>query len=57
MKTKKFNKKLVLNKKTIVNLKNGQMKKVQGGKTYPPCGSPCTEFCDTWIFTICDPCL
>ena len=57
MKTKKFNKTLVLNKKTIANLKNGEMKKVQGGKTCPPCtGSPFTEFCDTWVVTICDNC-
>jgi hypothetical protein len=31
MKTKKFNKKLTLNKKTISNLENGQMKDAYGG--------------------------
>jgi hypothetical protein len=32
MKQKKFNKKLILNKKTIANLNNGEMKDVNGGK-------------------------
>jgi natural product precursor len=31
MKSKKFEKKLTLNKKTIANLKNEEMKKLQGG--------------------------
>jgi len=31
MKPKNFSKKLTLNKKTIVNLKNGEMNAVQGG--------------------------
>jgi len=31
MKTKSFSKKLMLNKKTIVNLENGEMNDVQGG--------------------------
>lgn len=57
MRTKKCNKKLVLNKETIVNLKNGEKEKVQGGKTCSPCtGIPLTEFCETWVFTICDNC-
>jgi hypothetical protein len=54
MKNKKFNKKLLLNKKTIANLKNGEMKKAQGGNTGPTCPAcPFTDFCHTWIFTIC----
>jgi natural product precursor len=56
MKTTKFSKKLVLNKKTVANLENGEMKKVQGGKTVVSCPCPDTEFCPTWIFTICSPC-
>jgi hypothetical protein len=56
MKTKKFSKKLVLNKKTVANLENGEMKKVQGGKTVVSCPCPRTEFCPTWIFAICSPC-
>ncbi|MCX6579019.1 MAG: class I lanthipeptide [Candidatus Aminicenantes bacterium] len=31
MKTKKFDKKLALNKKTIADLSNGEMGKIQGG--------------------------
>jgi hypothetical protein len=56
MKTKKFSNKLVLNKKTVANLKNGEMKEVQGGKSVPSCPCPYTDFCPTWIFTICPPC-
>ena len=35
MKTKKFSKKLTLNKKTIANLKDKEMKEVNGGATNP----------------------
>lgn len=35
MKSKTFNKKLFLNKTTIANLKNKQMKDVPGGKPMP----------------------
>ena len=50
MKTKHFEKKLSLNKKTIVNLKNDELKKVHGGIwesmkitacTCFSCGIPC----------------
>jgi hypothetical protein len=34
MKTKKFHKKMVLNKKTIVHLGNGELKVVDGGNEY-----------------------
>ena len=33
MKTKQFNKKLSLNKKTVANLNNGDMNAVQGGQS------------------------
>ena len=46
MKTKKFNKKLSLNKKTIASLGNGNMTDVKGG--VPPSHQPgCTTFCPT----------
>jgi len=35
MKSKNFKKKFVLNKKTIVNLTNNQMKGVAGGEIWP----------------------
>jgi hypothetical protein len=34
MKTKQFDKKMGLNKKTIVNLDNGEQRAVDGGKLY-----------------------
>lgn len=59
MKMQKFKKKLALSKKTIVNLVNGEMQVVQGGKTVlPTCpGCPRTETptCPTQIITICYP--
>jgi natural product precursor len=56
MKTKKFNKKLALNKQTISNINNDEMNVLRGGdsidtlcpvKTCPP-----TRTCQTWC-TIC----
>ncbi|NIM16489.1 MAG: hypothetical protein GTO45_31135 [Candidatus Aminicenantes bacterium] len=59
MKTKTFKKKLVLNKKTIADLNNGQLGKIKGGKTGPTqlisvcvCQVPtenqtCPDTCDT----------
>jgi hypothetical protein len=47
MKAKKFDKKLVLNKKTISDLSNPEMVKVKGGIPRPSsncftnCGTPC----------------
>ncbi len=43
MKTKSFSKKLVLNKKTIVNLDYKQLSKVHGGGTLAgeSCDNPC----------------
>jgi hypothetical protein len=56
MKTKKFDKKLFLNKKTIADLGISEMNKVAGGITGLPCehsGPPCSirPFCTqdcTW---------
>ncbi len=65
MKTKKFSKKLALNKKTIADLNNGQLGRIKGGRTFTTCAPElctegecqtpaCTETCDTqcW-FTLC----
>jgi hypothetical protein len=41
MKTKKLSKKLVLNKKTIANLKNDEMKGVYGGEIATTLWSNC----------------
>jgi natural product precursor len=62
MKTKKFAKKLALNKRTIASLNNGEMNKVLGGTTDPhrTCGCPldtanCTpNTCDPG--TVCASC-
>ena len=56
MKTKKFQKKLALNKKTVANLSNGQLSKVKGGdyntgSGHPPCVISCG--CVTLHFTNC----
>ena len=62
MKSKNFNKKLVLNKRTIADLSNGWLGLVKGGMPEPPtlligkcphitvtctCTVPCTETCLT----------
>lgn len=56
MKTKKFNKKLNLNKKTISNLNYGQMRNVNGGGNdidrNASDGGSCGVTCDT-CFTPC----
>ena len=57
MKTKKFSKKLVLNKKTITDLKTDKMREAYGGYRYPVPATPplyCTATC-TCIITG-DPC-
>ena len=70
MKTKKFEKKLVLNKKTIAHLGNGELNVAKGGalvtKEGPSCAPcpatnpTCFTVCPT-CFTVCpatgDPCL
>ena len=51
MKTKRFDKKLVLNKKTIAHLVNGEMKAVEGGVlityTCPDTCRTCPTDCKT----------
>lgn len=58
MKTKNFNKKLSLNKKTISNLNYGQMGNVNGGGNdidrNTSAADPCRVTCDTsCIHTLC----
>ena len=58
MKTKKLEKKLVLNKKTIADLINSEMKKVYGGVSVDTCWTDCrtrcaTEGCCESIIKIC----
>jgi len=59
MKTKKFSKKLTLNKKTIADLNNGEMKNVHGGgDEQQPASyllSGCMG-CPTYP-TVCDTCI
>jgi len=50
MKTKKINTKLVLNKKTIVNLPNNAMTALKGGKSGDIC--PPTYVCATRVCTV-----
>lgn len=65
MKTKRFDKKLVLNKKTIAHLHNGEMKAVAGGNPPGPiCKSAPLLTCVSafgWSCPTCpqtgDPCL
>lgn len=61
MKTKKFNKKLSLNKKTISNLNYGQMRNVNGGGNdivrntshADPCGTSCDTQCNSACSNAC----
>jgi len=56
MKTKKFNKKLALNKKTVVNLDGSMMNGVKGGTdTYYTCPTGFTV-CRTACVTECPRC-
>jgi hypothetical protein len=50
MKTKRFEKKLSLNKVTLVNLVNHEMNSVRGQGTYGTCAQTC-GFCDTKMQT------
>lgn len=52
MKVKRFQKKLVLNKKTIANLEDREMKRVIGGE-HPPTGSIGEICCYTTSVVIC----
>jgi hypothetical protein len=51
MNTKKFEKKLVLNKRTVIDLQDQQMGAVHGGiKTDYTCGGyTCGTICDTYL--------
>jgi hypothetical protein len=53
MKPKKFNKKLALNKKTIVNLNHGQLGNMRGGFTLTPCTD---ETCRITVCASCETC-
>ena len=61
MKAKKFSRKLVLSKQTVVNLDNGEMNKFKGGQTANPgatcdlTGNPCIQCVSVWpvILSIC----
>jgi hypothetical protein len=55
MKPKKFETKLVLKKKTIANLGNGQLGIVKGGcvDTYPSCQTKLTKICVSFLLTDC----
>jgi len=63
MKTKKFDKKLSLNKKTVSNLSSNQMKSAYGGyetfeRTYcrTDCATNCVTMCSACVMTclICE---
>jgi len=45
MKAKKFDKKLALNKKTVADLSNFEMGKIQGGGHCPPTVTVCQSKC------------
>ena len=56
MKSKRFNKKLSLNKATISNLTNIQLNVARGGTTSPPtCEVTCAESCEcTKLIILCN---
>ena len=53
MKTKKFEKKLSLNKKTVANLSNKEMFGVHGGELPPPSERSLCWYCDKQTDTYC----
>ncbi len=57
MKSKKFDKKLALNKKTVARLNYEEMMVANGGKfsVMPTCVWICTETCSC-ILSVCDTC-
>ncbi|HLP59476.1 MAG TPA: class I lanthipeptide [Candidatus Deferrimicrobium sp.] len=58
MKAKKLEKKLILNKQTISNLKDGEMNKLKGGVTLrTDCKTVCISDCFTCFVTICIDCI
>jgi hypothetical protein len=69
MKTRKFEKKLALNKNTVANLNTGDMRWIRGGKVELASGESCpvcalTPRCETWdcpitstvTYYTCQPC-
>jgi len=57
MKTKTFNKKLVLNKSTVADLGSGRMNKVKGGSPTNDCTTQAGHICeDTCNPTTAVPC-
>ena len=55
MKTKKMNKRLVLNKATVINLDNMEQQNALGGgdDTVKPCRT--IDFCPTQVGPVCEP--
>lgn len=57
MKTKNFNKKLVFNKKTIVNLNNAEVNGIKGGISFTycirTCPTPNSAVCQVSFFGDC----
>jgi hypothetical protein len=55
MKIKRFTKKLMLNKKTIAHLNNGEMNHALGGASKVICthGGACTKKCETFPILEC----
>jgi hypothetical protein len=52
MKTKTLKKKLVLNKKTVVDLNSGKLKEIKGGVSYIT-SCPGKYFCNTYTPLTC----
>ena len=61
MKSKSFNKKLSLNKKTVANINESHMNNVKGGETTLTCGA-CKTIVSCWetqcktCITLCEAC-
>jgi natural product precursor len=59
MKSKNFNKKLMLNKKTVANLGSNEMRDIQGGADTCTCKTCVSTYlaCETTVgfpYTVCD---
>jgi len=57
MKTKKFTKKLTLNKNTIADLSNEQLNQVKGGCASKPGETSCHTWTHTVLYTNCINCI
>jgi len=53
MKPKSLNKKLMLNKTTVANITNSEMKKVHGGDTASRLKTVCLTNCDYCLTPLC----